>query len=178
MKINQDNITKAWFFASRIHNGQLYPGEQLPYLIHLGNVMMEIMAVSDSLENPELAISCAILHDSIEDTSVGYDEIKKAFGKEIADGVMALTKSDSFETKQEKMLDSLERIKKQPKEIWAVKMADRIANLGEPPHYWEREKVQAYQNEARVILKYLAKGSEPLADRLHLKIDEYNQYII
>ena len=64
---NQDNITKAWFFASRVHNGQLYPGEKLPYLTHLGNVMMEVMAVASSLEDAELAIICAILHDSIDE---------------------------------------------------------------------------------------------------------------
>lgn len=174
---NQENITKAWFFASRVHNAQLYPGEKLPYLTHLGNVMMEVMAVASSLEDAELAIICAILHDSIEDANVTYEEVEKEFGKAVADGVMALTKNETLATKQEQMLDSLERIKQQPKELGAVKMADRISNLGEPPKYWKKEKVQAYQNEAKVILEHLGETNELLATRLQMKIDNYSKYI-
>ena len=173
--INQDKITKAWFFASRAHNGQLYPGEKLPYITHIGNVMMEIMGVSSTLENPELAILCAILHDTIEDTKVTYADVEKEFGIAVANGVMALSKNETLATKQEKMLDSLTRILKQPKEVWAVKMADRIANLGKPPHHWEKQKVKAYQNEAKFILEHLAEGNELLALRLQGKIDDYSR---
>ena len=74
---NQDNITKAWFFASRVHKEQFYPGEKLPYITHIGNVMMEVMAVSSQLENPELAIICAILHDTIEDTPTYILEVRE-----------------------------------------------------------------------------------------------------
>ena len=177
MSINQDNITKAWFFASRVHKEQFYPGEKLPYITHIGNVMMEVMAVSSRLENPELAIMCAILHDTIEDTSTTYADIEKEFGKAVADGVMALTKNETLATKREQMLDSLARIKMQPKEVWVVKMADRVANLGEPPHYWKAEKVKAYRDEAKIILEYLLEANELLAIRLQEKIDNYTKYI-
>jgi (p)ppGpp synthase/HD superfamily hydrolase len=175
--INQDKITKAWFFASRVHNGQLYPGEKLPYITHLGNVMMEVMAVASSLENAELTIICAILHDTIEDTPTSHEEIEKAFSLPVADGVLALTKNETLETKREQMLDSLERIKMQPKEVWVVKMADRVANLGEPPHYWDSEKRKRYQDEAQIILDHLAKADEVMANRLRGKIDNYSKYI-
>ena len=46
------------------------------------------------------------------------------------------------------MADSLARIKQQPKEVWLVKLADRSANLGKPPHYWSAEKILAYRQEA------------------------------
>ncbi len=177
MSINQDNITKAWFFASRVHKEQFYPGEELPYITHIGNVMMEVMAVSSRLENPELAIMCAILHDTIEDTSTTYADIEKEFGKAVADGVMALTKNETLATKREQMLDSLERIKMQPKEVWVVKMADRVSNLGKPPHYWKAEKVKAYRDEAKIILEYLLEANELLAIRLQEKIDNYTKYI-
>ena len=75
------------------------------------------------------------------------------------------------------MLDSLQRILKQPKALWAVKMADRISNLGEPPHYWNNEKRRNYQNEAKIILEHLAEGNELLAVRLQEKIDDYAKYI-
>ena len=114
MTINQEKTTKAWFFASRVHKEQFYPGEKLPYITHIGNVMMEVMAVASRLENAELAICCAILHDTIEDTPTRYEDIEKEFGKAVADGVMALTKNETLATKREQMLDSLELIKLQP----------------------------------------------------------------
>ena len=175
--INQDNITKAWFFASRVHKEQFYPGEKLPYITHIGNVMMEIMAVASRLENAELAIICAILHDTIEDTPTTYTDIKKEFGKSVADGVMALSKNEKLETKREKMLDSLMRIKQQPKEIWVVKMADRVANLSKPPHYWNAEKIRAYWDEAQIILENLSVADEVIATRLISKIEDYVKYL-
>jgi (p)ppGpp synthase/HD superfamily hydrolase len=106
-----------------------------------------------------------------------YAELEKEFGKAVADGVMALTKNETLASKQEQMLDSLERIKQQPKVVWAVKMADRISNLGEPPHYWKKEKRQKYQNEAKVILEHLGEANKLLAMRLQEKIDNYSKYI-
>ena len=177
MRINQEKITKAWFFASRVHKDQKYPGEQLPYVTHLGNVMLEVMGVASILENAELAICCAILHDTIEDTEVTYEELLKEFGESVANGVKALTKNETLATKREQIIDSLERIIKQPKEVWVVKMADRVANLGEPPHYWKLEKREAYRAEAQIIWDYLHEANEVMAERLKSKIDEYERYL-
>jgi len=176
--INQDKITKAWFFASRVHKEQFYPGEKLPYLTHIGNVMMEVMGVASRLENAELAIICAILHDTIEDTPTTYADIEKEFGTSVADGVMALSKNEKLETKREKMLDSLMRIKQQPKEVWVVKMADRVANLGKPPHYWSTEKIKAYRDEAQIIFENLGVADEVMAERLRGKIEEYARRVL
>jgi len=123
-------------------------------------------------------LCCAILHDSIEDTEVTYEELKKEFGTSIADGVMALTKNETLATKREQMIDSLERIIKQPKEVWVVKMADRVANLGEPPYYWKAEKKERYRAEAQIIWDYLNEANEAMAKRLKEKIDAYEKYLI
>ena len=56
-------------------------------------------------------------------------------------------------------------------------MADRVANLGEPPHYWKLEKKRAYQEEAQIILDYLHKANIKMAERLKEKIENYEQYL-
>jgi len=173
---NQDLIIKAWFFASHAHKEQKYPGQKLPYITHIGNVVLELMGAADSLENLDLAICCAILHDTIEDTKVTYQDIEKEFGKTVADGVAALSKDVSIGSKEQQMQDSLNRIKKQPKEVWSVKMADRIANLGEPPHYWSRDKKESYLKESKVILANLQEANSKLANRLSKKIENYSNY--
>ena len=177
MKTDQETLTKAWFFASRVHKDQKYPGEQLPYLTHLGNVMLEVVGVASTLENVELALCCAILHDTIEDTEVTYEELLKEFGEAVAKGVMALTKNENLPSKREQMIDSLERITQQPKEVWTVKMADRTANLGEPLHYWKLAKRESYRAEAQIIWDYLHEGNDVLAKRLAEKIDGYKKFL-
>ena len=102
--------------------------------------------------------------------------MNKLFGQSVADGVLALSKNNGIEDRLEKMLESLKRIKEQPKEIWAVKLADRITNLYQPPYYWNDEKKLMYIQEANFILKELRDGNKYLAGRLKIKIDEYNRF--
>lgn len=138
--------SKAWYFATIRHEGQTYGGSQpllrVDYLNHIGSVGMEILwALSQTPGcKGDLAVQCALLHDVIEDTSATYEEVKEEFGKQVADGVLALTKNEKLPAKEARMTDSLKRIRQQPKEVWMVKMADRISNLYAPPYYWNNTK--------------------------------------
>lgn len=177
---NQDVVIKAWNFASKIHNGQKVPGSALPYINHIGNVAMEILgAIAQTgclINRPDLAIQCALLHDSIEDTETTYNDIENSFGTDVADGVMALTKNSALETKEAQMRDSLSRISRQPREIWMVKMADRITNLQPPPKGWNREKIVKYHKEAKMIHESLRAADIMLAERLKKKIIDYEVF--
>ena len=55
-------------------------------------------------------------------------------------------------------------------------MADRITNLQPPPHYWTKEKINNYREEAQLILDTLGSANEYLAQRLADKIENYQQY--
>ena len=149
MKIDYN---KALEFAATAHQGQKVPGSDWPYLVHLGRVAMEIMIAMQTEQDLDynLAVQCALLHDTLEDTDVSKQDIVREFGPKVAEGVAALTKDKSI-PKSEAMADSLARIKLQPHEIWMVKMADRISNLGPPPKHWDKNKIKAYMEEARVI---------------------------
>ena len=178
-----DEIQKIWQLASKLHDGQKYgghnDGEKVEYINHIGSVVFEIFNAIQSTENinSDLAIKCAILHDTIEDTTLTYESVNSLFGHEVACGVLALTKNDKIEGQTEKMIDSLKRIKEQPVEIWAVKLADRITNLYEPPYYWNDEKKLNYIEEAKVILDELKDGNKYLAERLEIKIKNYHSFL-
>jgi len=181
---NREKYLEAWYFASIRHTGQKYGGhengQQIDYLTHLGKVSMEIiwaLGQSSNTYNADLAIQCAILHDTLEDTPTTYQELNSRFGKDVADGVLSLTKNDKLPSKSEQMGDSLKRIKQQPKEIWMVKMADRISNLYLPPFYWDEAKIISYMEEAKIILSNLHLGNEILATRLEEKIVDYKKFI-
>ena len=173
----ETSFNKALSFAARAHHGQTMPSSDLPYLLHLSRVAMEVMIALHAKSGLDhtLAIQCAWLHDTLEDTKVSATELELGFGSCITAGVQALTKDKSL-PRAESMADSLARIKKQPAEIWMVKMADRIANLGPPPGHWGREKAIAYRHEAMRIHAELKDANTYLGHRLESKIAEYLKY--
>lgn len=175
---SQEKYLKAWNFAATAHKGQTMPGSDLPYITHIGGVAMEVMTAmaAEPVDDPDLAIQCALLHDVIEDTRVGYEEVRSEFGKAVADGVQALSKDERLPTKAERMKDSLERIVKEPREIWIVKLADRITNLQRPPSHWDKGKIIAYREEAILIHSKLRSAHRVLDVRLVGKIEQYERY--
>jgi (p)ppGpp synthase/HD superfamily hydrolase len=171
---DQELYIKACQFATAAHRGQFVPGSDLPYLMHINLVSMEIIAAlnAEPERDGNLAIQCALLHDTIEDTNTTYEQIESIFGITVADGVAALSKNPVLD-KSTRLLDSLERIKSQPIEIWMVKMADRITNLQPPPHHWTTAKINQYRVEAIEIYTQLQVASPFLALRLAAKIRNY-----
>ena len=167
-------------FAAEKHleNNQKVPGSNMPYVVHLSNVAMEIIIASFYTDNFDLnfAVQLALLHDVLEDTSTKFEELEKLFGKDIAKGVLALTKNEEL-PKEEKMQDALKRIKLMAKEVWAIKLADRITNLQVPPRDWDNSKKVKYLQEAQLILSELREGNKFLAVRLQNMIEEYKNYI-
>jgi (p)ppGpp synthase/HD superfamily hydrolase len=177
MKI-QEVYQKALKFAGEKHSNQKVPGSEANYLLHISNVCMEILvAYSENKDfDVELAVQVAALHDVIEDTETCFEEVTRLFGKSVACGVLALSKDKTIEDKRESMLDSLSRIKSQPREVGMVKLADRITNLQKPPHYWNTEKIKKYKAEAQTILTALKGRNQYLESRLEKKIEQYQAY--
>lgn len=112
------------------------------------------------------------MHDTVEDTDTTIKELKENFGENIANAVSALSKDKNLPI-DEQFTDNLNRIKKQPKEVWAVKLADRITNLQSAPRNWSYDKRKGYLKEAQIILDELGKSNDSLAKRLEAKISEY-----
>ncbi|HUJ63322.1 MAG TPA: HD domain-containing protein [Kofleriaceae bacterium] len=170
----QDAYLAAWRFAAEAHRAQQLPGTELPYLVHVGAVAMEVVVAhhEHAFARPELAVQCALLHDTLEDTATSEAELVARFGADVAAGVRALSKDKGL-AKPEAMADSLRRIRAQPAEVWAVKLADRITNLAPPPAHWSPGKIAAYRSEARTILDALGQAHAPLAARLARRIASY-----
>lgn len=180
----QDAYQKAISFAATVHGEQKVPGKPYTYVVHLSEVAMEIFIAlgieksrqSNNEYNEEMAIQCALLHDTIEDTQATYEDVLVLFGIQVAMGVRALTKNKLLE-KSQQMMDSITRIQQQPKEIWMVKMADRITNLQKPPAYWTSEKKMSYWKESNIIYQELKEGNAYLGEQLSKRIQEYKQYL-
>lgn len=167
-----DDYRQVLTFAARAHADQRTP-HGLPYLHHVCLVAMEVdLALRQTGLDADLAIRCALLHDTIEDTDTTEADVAAAFGEAVAAGVLALTKDERL-PKAERMPDSLRRILRQPDEIAAVKLADRICNLGPPPPYWKADRIDGYRAEAQTILDALGHADATLAGRLAACIAAY-----
>lgn len=176
----QESYLKALEYASYAHGEQKTP-KNLPYITHVTSVTMEVINACEKskleIEKANLAISCALLHDVIEDTSITYDDLYVEFSESIANGVEALSKDKTLESKQEQMKKSIEMLLEQPYEVQMVKLADRITNLSTPPERWDNNKKKAYLKEASFILSCLKNSNIYLSQRLEEKIENYKKFI-
>ena len=177
---SQEKYLKALNFAAVAHKEQKTP-KGLPYISHISSVAMEVIHACEEgkmeLDKADMAITCALLHDVIEDTKFTYNDIFNEFGLEVAEGVDALTKDKTLATKQLQMQDSLEKLLGQPYQVQMVKLADRITNMQKPPENWDSQKVFNYHKEAKFILSCLKNSNAYLSKRLEEKINEYRVYI-
>ncbi len=176
---SQEKYLKALNFAAKAHGEQKTP-YNLPYLVHLSSVVMEVMhaCIKSKLDQEKFdkVIAVAFLHDTIEDTDITYDDIYEEFGIDVAEGVEALTKDETL-PKKEQMADSINKLLTQGYEIQMIKLADRIANMQKPPEHWDSEKIFNYHKEAKFILSCLKNSNAYLSKRLEEKINNYIIYI-
>jgi len=105
-------------FATQAHGEQMY-GDQ-PYMTHVEDV-------ASGFTDPHLQ-RIAYLHDVVEDTDIGLDEIHSRFGQEVGSAIDALTRREG-----ERYFDFIQRAKDHP-HARQIKLADLHANLRRGPH--------------------------------------------
>lgn len=171
-------IFHAIQFASAAHAGQYRKGHRVPYLIH----PLRVAKILIEADCPEPLAVAAVLHDTVEDCFVTYDQIRRLFGAEIAslvEGASEPDKSASWEARKQHTIDFLATA---PVDMLLVGVADKIDNIrsiredlamhGEAA--WNRFKRGRdqqrwyYQNLARVFCDRLIEGpGSRLARILH-----------
>ncbi len=172
-------IKKAKDFAFEAHQHHYFPDGRR-YFTHLETVseLSKQSLLHDSSLDEGILLSTAYLHDTVEDTETTHEDILNLFGKNIADAVYALTKNKSL-PKAEQIRHSLQTILTQPKEIWAVKLSDRIANLQQSifltDQKWNQSYKEYYREESILINQVLGKSSVYLSQKLSNLISIYNR---
>ena len=159
-------IEKAYKFAEAAHQGQVRRSGE-PYIIH--PIAVAYKLVEFGMDTP--SVVAGLLHDVIEDTPVTYDDIVKAFGKEIAnltDGVTKLGKIP-FSSREEQQAENLRKMLIAMSEdirVIIIKFADRMHNLAT----LEYVAPQKQRDKALECLEVYA----PIAHRLGMrKVKEY-----
>ncbi len=126
---NVEKIMEALAFAAQAHKGQKRKSGE-DYIYH----PIEVAKILISLDADTGSVIAALLHDTVEDSDVELDTIKKTFGEDIALLVDGLTKLEkiSFSTQEEQQIESIRKmLLAMAKDIRVIliKLADRLHNM-------------------------------------------------
>ena len=80
-------IREAAEFAEKAHRGAVRKGSDIPYITH----PLETAVITSMMSDDDELIAAALLHDTMEDAGVSYEELKKHFGSHVADLVAEVT---------------------------------------------------------------------------------------
>ncbi|MCI0376050.1 MAG: HD domain-containing protein [Gemmataceae bacterium] len=123
---SMQSVLQAASMAGRAHQGQLRKDNETPYVCHVFRVCL-ILRDLFGFDDPRMLIA-TLLHDTIEDTLIDFDDLESAFGAEIALWVSLLTKDKRLpESKREKAY--LARLARAPWQVKACKLADLCDNM-------------------------------------------------
>lgn len=156
-----DTVDRAYRLASEAHQTQLrYSGD--PYIVHplaVAGVLLDMGMDAQSVE-------AALLHDTVEDTDITLDRLKREFGEDVAllvDGVTKLGKVP-FSTREEQQAENIRKMllaMSQDIRVIIIKLADRMHNM-------RTLEFQAPQKKRDIALETLEIYA-PIAHRLGIR---------
>ena len=122
-------VRAAFECADRAHSGQKRR-DGSPYVSHC--IAAAIITAEMGLD--EDSIIAALLHDTIEDTSLTHEDIARSFGTSVADiveGVTKLTRVQYTSVEEQQMENMRKMLLAMAKDIRVIliKMADRLHNM-------------------------------------------------
>lgn len=153
-----DFVEHAYEFANKAHEGQKRASGQ-PYIIHPTQVAGTLANLGLDADT----VAAGFLHDTVEDTDVTNDDIKRIFGEDVAFIVDGVTKLNKYEYKSHeeflaenhrKMLIAMAKDLR----VIMVKLADRLHNM----HTLDHLRPDKQRRIAYETMDIYA----PLADRL------------
>jgi (p)ppGpp synthase/HD superfamily hydrolase len=107
-------LAEAIQLATKLHAGQVDKAGK-DYITHPLRVMSSVEGETEKI--------VAVLHDTLEDTSITFEELENLFGSAVANTVKTLSKLEN-----EDYFDFIDRVKQNPVAV-KVKIADIKDNL-------------------------------------------------
>lgn len=128
--IDSSFLDRAIEFAVKAHSNTERRGKGFPYIVH----PLEAMEIVATLTPDQELLAAAALHDTIEDTSVTIDDLRREFGDRVATIVEA--ESDKFlegipdeASWHQRKQAAIDRIAAAPFESKIVAMGDKLSNM-------------------------------------------------
>ncbi len=128
-KDDLSQLEKAYRMAAEAHKDQVRDSGE-PYMVHPLNVTL-ILA---DMQMDMVCLETGLLHDTLEDTKITLDQVRKMFGEEVArcvDGVTKLSKLHLY-SREERQAESVRKMllaMVNDIRVIIVKLADRLHNM-------------------------------------------------
>ncbi|MDE7417493.1 MAG: HD domain-containing protein [Lachnospiraceae bacterium] len=125
-----ERLYKAYAYAARAHLGQYRKKTKLPYFTHIITTMNYAVELTREIE----VLQAAILHDTVEDTWVTLDDLRREFGDRVAGLVEAETENKrrnmpAAQTWEIRKRETVEHLKVASLDAKIIVLADKTANL-------------------------------------------------
>jgi myo-inositol-1(or 4)-monophosphatase len=122
-------LDKAIVFAVKAHAGTERRGKGFPYIVH----PLEAVEIVATMTTDQELLAAAALHDTVEDTSVTLDDIRREFGDRVAKLVEeesdvfmeGVSEADSWHERKQAAIDRLSRASRDAK---MVALGDKLSN--------------------------------------------------
>lgn len=141
-------LLEAVAFAARAHRGQMRKDGATPYASHVFRVCLvvrHVFGIDDSA-----VLTAAVLHDTVEDTTTDYDDLRERFGADVAGWVAALSK--------DKRLPEVEReaaygagLGRAPWQVKVCKLADVFDNVLDAATMPPERRAKTFANARRYL---------------------------
>lgn len=153
---------EAISFAAHAHRHQIRKDNRTPYIAHCARVMTTLSQVFGCRD--EEVLCAAVLHDTIEDTTTDYDDLRKHFGAGVADLVAAMTKNMSMpKESREPAYDA--QLGAASWRARLIKLGDAYDNLCDsvnvPPEKQAKRKLDALEKADRALALVAGDLHEP-----------------
>ena len=119
-------LLEAVSFAARAHQGQLRKDGKTPYASHVFRVCLILRHVF-GIDDAE-ALTAALLHDTIEDTTTDFEDLEERYGAVVAHWVSVLSK-DKRLPDDEREAAYAAGLAAAPWQVKVCKLADMYDNL-------------------------------------------------
>jgi len=120
-----NEVFEAIDFATKAHAGQFRKGTTIPYITHptgVSKILTEYKCTNK-------IVIAGILHDTIENTEVTYEEIKDKFGYYIAELVKNVTESDRSLPWRERKENKIKQLREEGYDVLLIACADKLDNI-------------------------------------------------
>ena len=123
--MRDETMFRAVLFATRAHDGQYRKGSRVPYIVHPLGVARQLIETEAAME----IVVAGLLHDVLEDSDHGIEEIQDAFGEEVAALVEAVTEPDGDLAWEARKQHCLTQLVDAPEAVVRLSLADKTDNL-------------------------------------------------
>ncbi|MBQ9340211.1 MAG: bifunctional (p)ppGpp synthetase/guanosine-3',5'-bis(diphosphate) 3'-pyrophosphohydrolase [Paludibacteraceae bacterium] len=123
-------LDKAIIYAVKAHHNTERRGKGFPYIVH----PMEAVEIVATITSDQELLAAAALHDTVEDTDVTVEDLRREFGERIAMLVAEETdKMDTCRSEAESWHDrkqaAIDRLKRASYDAKIVAMGDKLSNM-------------------------------------------------